>query len=546
MQLVDDLMSPHGAIRDTAQRLLVERQNTAAVEPLRALTASALPWINDRRQGVGSHARLHAAWTLRGLNALKDVDVMGLLHDPDPRVQQHGIILFEEVRSSECLQQISTRLAEGSPRLRWQWAFTLGQLPARQAIPGLKELAPAAAVDPDLRTAWLSSVHPHMGSLSIELLAGNTEPIQPLLVELARLIGASPKSTDTVKLVAALASKDVADVTRSQMLTAIGEGVRRRGTSIARLLSDANAVEVDEGLKKLFVKASVTARDSSETDAARLAAVALLALADAMLVEEILPGLLTPQTSPALQQAAVKSLIASGAPRSVELILAPWKTLGPGTRREIVDQLVSSASSATALVKSVESGAIKPGEIERDKRQLLSNHPTAAVRAAAIKALSETPSNRKQVVADYQPALELDGVVERGQMLYSKNCLQCHRVGTNGHQVGPDLASVQNKSPADLLIAILDPNREAQPSFQTYTAVTKQGKIHTGIISAETTASLTLKRAEAKEDVVLRETLDELISTGQSLMPEGLEKDIDQQALADLIVFIKAQAAARK
>ena len=70
--------------------------------------------------------------------------------------------------------------------------------------------------------------------------------------------------------------------------------------------------------------------------------------------------------------------------------------------------------------------------------------------------------------------------------------------------------------------------------------MTKQGTIHTGVISAETAASLTLKRAEAKEDVVLRDTLDELISTGQSLMPEGLEKDLDHQQLADLIAWIKA------
>ena len=36
-----------------------------------------------------------------------------------------------------------------------------------------------------------------------------------------------------------------------------------------------------------------------------------------------------------------------------------------------------------------------------------------------------------------------------------------------------------------------------------------------------------------------------MISTGLSLMPEGLEKDIDKQALADLIAFIKAQAPAK-
>jgi putative heme-binding domain-containing protein len=99
---------------------------------------------------------------------------------------------------------------------------------------------------------------------------------------------------------------------------------------------------------------------------------------------------------------------------------------------------------------------------------------------------------------------------------------------------------VQNKSEADLLIAILDPNREALPKFQTYTAITEQGKIYTGIIASETSASLTLKRAEAKEDVILREMIEELISNGTSLMPEGLEKDLDRQGLADIIAAIKS------
>jgi putative heme-binding domain-containing protein len=108
------------------------------------------------------------------------------------------------------------------------------------------------------------------------------------------------------------------------------------------------------------------------------------------------------------------------------------------------------------------------------------------------------------------------------------------------------MVSVQNKSPDDLLIAILDPNREAQPIFTTYTAATQSGQVFTGIIAAETAASLTLRRAEAKEDTVQRDQLDELISNGVSLMPEGVEKDLTPQQVADVIAYIKSLAAAAK
>lgn len=544
IELVKHLNSPHGAVRDTAQRLLVERQNLAAIDQLRVITSSSLPWLEGRKDQYTSVARLHAAWALVGLKGLNETDVLGLLHDPDPRVQRHGIILFEQVRSSECLKRITTLLENGSPKLRWQWALTLGQLDARRAVPGLKELSRAAAIDADLRTAWLSSVHPHMGSLSTELLAGDIGPIQPLLVELALLIGSSPKSTDAMQFLTALTKTNITDQSRFTLLTSLGEGLRRRGTSMSNLLAEGRNSKVEEVLSKTFRLASIKAVDTTAGESLRVSAITVLALADDDLVEQTLPQLFTPQTSPVLQQAAVKALAASHAPHAARQIIAPWKTFGPATRREAIDQLVTTVQGATAIVTAVEQGEIKIGEIERDKRQLLMNHPNATVRANAKKVLADLPGNRQQVVADYQAALTLEGDLERGKMLYSKTCVQCHRSGTAGHQVGPDLASVQNKSHGDLLVAILDPNREAQPSYQTYTAVTKSGTIHTGIISAETAASLTLKRAEAKEDVVLRASLEELISNGQSLMPEGLEKDLDKQALADLIAFIKSQPKA--
>lgn len=546
IELVKHLNSPHGSVRDTAQRLLVERQNNSAIDQLRTVTSSSLPWLPKREPAFSSVARLHAAWALQGLRGLNETDVMGLLHDPDPRVQRHGIILFETIRSSECLKRIAELVAAGSPKIRWQWALTLGQLDANRAVPGLKELAGVAAADPDLRIAWLSSVHPHMGSLAVELLAGDTETIRPLLVELALLIGSSPKTPDTIQFLVSLTKLRVAAETRLAVLPALGEGLRRRGTSIANVLAEARNEELNSSLAKVFQQASENALEVSVIEPMRLAAIAVMADADSDLIERTLPQLFAPQTSPTLQQAAVKALARSHAAHSHALLIGRWKAFGPATRREVIDQLVGSAIGATALVQAVKDGEIKIGDIERDKRQLLLNHPNSMVRDAARAVLADPPSNRRQVVSDYQPVLELVGDFERGKTLYAKTCVQCHRSGSAGHQVGPDLTSVQNKSPSDLLIAILDPNREAQPSFQTYAAITKQGTVHAGIISVETAASLTLKRAEAKEDVVLRESIEELVATGHSLMPEGLEKEINQQALADLIAFIKAQPPIQK
>ena len=144
------------------------------------------------------------------------------------------------------------------------------------------------------------------------------------------------------------------------------------------------------------------------------------------------------------------------------------------------------------------------------------------------------------MVAEYQGVLDLEGDASRGLEVFKKKCAACHQVGDVGHRIAPDLVSVQNKSAADLLLAVLDPNREAQPNFNVYNVVTGQGRIISGIITSETASSITLLQADSKRAVVLRSNIEELVSTGVSLMPEGLEKELKQQDLADVIAFIKS------
>jgi putative heme-binding domain-containing protein len=77
----------------------------------------------------------------------------------------------------------------------------------------------------------------------------------------------------------------------------------------------------------------------------------------------------------------------------------------------------------------------------------------------------------------------------------------------------------------------------------TYTLVTVEGRVLTGILANETETSVTLVRAEGKQDVVPRNRIDVLVSNGKSLMPEGLEKELSPTALRDVVAWIKNLAA---
>ena len=149
-----------------------------------------------------------------------------------------------------------------------------------------------------------------------------------------------------------------------------------------------------------------------------------------------------------------------------------------------------------------------------------------------------TAASRKDVVAKYQAALSMKGDAARGKTVFETACATCHRAGDLGKDVGPNLATIRQWSPEQMLINILDPNREVAPNFVGYTIETKDGRIIDGLIVAESAASLTLKRAEGVTEMVLRRDIAQLSASGLSLMPEGLETAVSVEQMADLLAFL--------
>ena len=135
--------------------------------------------------------------------------------------------------------------------------------------------------------------------------------------------------------------------------------------------------------------------------------------------------------------------------------------------------------------------------------------------------------------------LKIKGDPERGREIFKKNCATCHRVAGIGIDVGPDIADSRTKTLRRLLVDILNPNQAIDNNYINYLVTTKAGKSLTGIITAETASSITLRRAEGQSDLVLRQDIDTIESSGVSLMPEGLEKAISVAEMADLLVFLK-------
>lgn len=538
VELAAELESPHGWVRETAHRLIWERQDASCADSLRGLVKS----------GRTPQAQILALWSLQGLGKLTPSDVVLGLKAAHPRVREQAVRLSEEFSAAPeaVLTEVLPLIEDVDPRVRWQVAFSLGEFDSPLAIEGLRKLALQADSDADLRLAILTSIPRFAGEFVAALLSDPATAQSALAREIVASIASGSNAAETSKVFAAVLAADVPTAVRNRQLAALGDGLKRRGSRLSGL-ADAEGVDATTRTRYTTWLQSTLATVQSPEAALdqRISAIEVLGSVATDEVYAAFQPLLEPQTPPALQERAAQSLAASGQGTAIQALFAKWKGLGPQSRRVAIDQLTQSTAGAQALLQGLAEQTVRTAELDRDKQQLLLKYPDAKVRSQAEKLLGSAGSNRQAVVTQYQSALSLEADALRGKAVYSKICIQCHRAGMEGHAVGPDMASVQNKSPDDLLVAILDPNRESQPIYTTYTAVTLQGQVSTGLIAAEGPASLTLRRAEAKEDVVIRDQLDELLSNGVSLMPEGLEKDLTPQQIADVIAFIKALAPNR-
>jgi putative membrane-bound dehydrogenase-like protein len=171
---------------------------------------------------------------------------------------------------------------------------------------------------------------------------------------------------------------------------------------------------------------------------------------------------------------------------------------------------------------------------------IASGEKSAAMKIQASNTQAPTQvGDRKKIVESYKGALELKGDAARGLEIYRKNCIGCHRAGKEGKDVGPDLATVKQRTPEELLVAILDPSREVNPQYVAVRIKTTSDQVLDGLIASENATSVTLKRQEGLVDTILKVNIDKLVRSNLSLMPEGLEKTVDAQQMADLIQFLK-------
>ena len=531
-ELAKLLSHPDAWRRATAARRLLEIGGEAAIQPLHEVAAT----------NVNAAGRYLAFSTLEALGAFTPELLSRCLRDPAPEIRALGLQLAEPQFgvSGDLTSQAMQLANDPDPRVRYQTALTSMFLPSTQTLASLRSIAAQDAADEWTCRAVALAARDQAGPLLIDLL--NHEPHVKFTPALARELVAAVVASDDGRLLAvALGSLDHVDqATARLLLLAANDALQQRGSSLAASLATVaeQAPAARQTIDKLFDASLAKLTNAVAPEAERIAEAPLLQLDARPGLAQPLLALLSGVNSTPLQVAAIDALRSQSSPEIAALLLARYPEQLPTVRRATLDLLTSRPDWTVQFLAAVAAEQIAAGDVDPARRLHLMQHHDVAVRTAAERLFAAEMKDREEVVRRYQAALELTGDAARGHTVYAANCASCHRIGSEGTAVGPDIGDASMKTSAQLLTDILDPNRAVDANFVNYVALTVDGVGHQGIITFESETGLVLLGPDGKPVTILRDDLESLTS-GKSLMPEGVEQQIDPQKMADLLTFLK-------
>ena len=564
-------------VRLAAQQELVGRQGST-----QTLTEAA-------KQTGNRMQRLHAIWGLGQLYTRRPL--LPLLKDADDEVRAQAARVLGDRRVADAYEDLVKALKDPSPRVRFYAAIALGKLGRRESAKPIAEmLRENADADPYLRHAGVYALA-LMGSGSLlqdlakdasvsvrraALLASrrlgrweasnfldDAEPA--LVVEAARAIHDLPIPPAMPRLAALLAKPSCPE---GALLRAIDANFRTgQAAPLAAFAAraDAPAAMRVEALRALAAWARPNPRErvtglwrplperdpAPARDALRPVLEALLA--DAGVRAEA-------------SHAAAELGMAEAAP-SLRALAQDAKADGPSRARALraFARLANPASLLEAAAADPEA-AVRAEAVELTAaargpssllEKLASSDPVLSIRQAAVRALG---SMGAKPPGDVPPELALDvleatgakeippsallhgGDPEAGRRVFFERgeaqCGRCHKATARGGEVGPDLSkSAAEKTPEQLLMAVLQPDREIAKGYEQVIVLTASDAVEVGRVEREDEKELVLVQGDGTRRVIPKDRIKGR-KAGRSAMPDDAAKLLSKRDLRDLVAFL--------
>jgi putative heme-binding domain-containing protein len=257
--------------------------------------------------------------------------------------------------------------------------------------------------------------------------------------------------------------------------------------------------------------------------------------------EKLLTG--TAEDAADTQSAALAALSRLDDPAAADVVLAAYPQLATNVQPQGIELLTQRTSWSQRLVDQIAAEKIPATALNVNQvRKLLSLGDEELTKAVARHwgTIREgRDPTREQLIREMRTLLsQTPGDPHRGVAVFHRVCGQCHKIHGEGQEVGPDITANGRASYDQLLSNVFDPSLVIGASYQAMTVRTADGRVVTGLVAEDSDQRVVLKVQGGKTETIARDDVDAMKVSELSLMPEGLEKQLQPQEIADLFAFI--------
>jgi quinoprotein glucose dehydrogenase len=285
--------------------------------------------------------------------------------------------------------------------------------------------------------------------------------------------------------------------------------------------------------------------DKKLSSAVRVAALDALAALDPVELETALESVQA-DSSESLRQAATRLLVMTHSPARGAWLTATLENGTTGEKQAALAALGAlSGSEADPILGSwldkLRVGEVAP-ELRLDLVEAAAKRSDPAVKKK-LEAWNESRSKEDPLV-EYQECL-IGGNAAQGKTVFFERpeaqCVRCHKVGSQGGDVGPDLTHVgAQKERSYILESVLLPNKQIAQGFDSVMVVNKSGDIFAGVLKSEDAAQLVINTPESGL-VTIKKADIQSRKKALSPMPEGIGALLSKQDLRNLVEFLASQ-----
>lgn len=578
---------PNGWHRETASRLLIERQDPETVALCRAMLTGNEHNPNSTDANVLSSrntspfGRLHALSVLSSFqDGLDLASWTAAIRDPDARMRVWAWVFSNRISNPilasnnvDELKLASLMAEESDLEVQMVMAVRSTILPISQksladvfagwiagkdgqGSGGLNSEELRAAIEYAIRDKGARELWDARDWITVLQQGSGESYVDAMFSAMQRQGTLSPAISQWLKRLQNTSSANATTSSNDELaviLKMLGRQLERKliaeDSEIFRSIHQFAENELKPRAEKMLTAASDKSKDSSVTEEAisailaptlesRNGAIRLLGILPEAQRVELFQRMLTSPTPIAMQRDWIEAWLPNQPPLQ-EIAIAELNKLSPVAAQSIIKSLIRNETGAQRLLHWVEQPENSPASLPAWAWQTLRAFPTESIRSTAQRISPNSEVSWESTAPEYRKAWAKAGNATQGEQHFRKLCASCHRVGDVGIAIGPSLDSYRVRPNESIGLAIAEPSREMDPKYEQQQIATVDGEVVVGILLSATADTVTLHTAQNQILSVPRKDIETWKAGGKSLMPDGLLKELDPTAMTDLIAFLR-------